>query len=107
MAEIKAIDPITAHEWLSDHEAILIDVREPEEYHEARIENAILIPLSTLQINQLPKNSHDKKIIFYCHFGKRSAMACHKIFFENQALNLYSITGGIVAWEDAGLKIIK
>ena len=54
MSTVKSIDPATANDWLCNHEAILIDVREPAEYKEIHIDGAHLIPLNTVEIKKLP-----------------------------------------------------
>ena len=107
MALIKPIDPITASEWLDNHEAIIIDVRELAEYNEVHIDGAHLIPVNTVCINKLPSNIKNKKVIVHCMLGKRGGIACEKLLSENPNLDIYNLTGGIVAWENAGLKCKK
>ncbi len=107
MIKIKSIDPMTASEWLENNEAILIDVREPEEYSEVHIDGAHLIPVGIIENNKLPANAKNKKIIVHCKMGKRGSMACEKLLFENPALDVYNIEGGIMAWENAGFKVKK
>ena len=107
MTTIKSIDPITASEWLDNKEAVLIDVREPAEYNEVHINGAHLIPVNTVSINKLPADIKNKKIIVHCMLGKRGSTACEKLLSENPNLDIYNLTGGIVAWENAGLKCNK
>ena len=104
---IKSIDPITAHEWLENNEAIVIDVREPHEYQESHIPGAHLIPLATITKAHLPNITQNKKIIIHCKFGKRGSSACEKLLSENNALDIYNLDGGITAWENAGFKTQK
>ena len=105
--KIKTIDPITAHEWLTHQEAIVIDVREPAEYKEAHISGAYLIPVGSIDITKLPQDAKNKKIVAHCKFGKRGGQACEKLLHENPNLDIYNIDGGIVAWENAGFPIEK
>lgn len=107
MLTVKSIDPITAAEWLENKEAVLIDVREPAEYREIHIEGAHLIPVHTVCIEKLPAEVKNKKIIVHCMLGKRGSVACQKLLSENPTLDIYNLTGGIIAWEDAGLKCNK
>ena len=107
MQKFKTIDPITAHELLNNNEAILIDVREPEEYKEVHIAGAHLIPLGMIENNKLPVECSNKKIIIHCKMGKRGSMACMKLLSENPNLDIYNIEGGIMAWENAGLEVVK
>jgi len=76
--------------------ALLIDVRNPEEFAEAHIAGAISIPLAALE-NGSMEALRAPAIVTYCKTGKRSARAVEKL----QALGIervYSIAGGIDAW---------
>lgn len=107
MQKFKSIDATTANEWLNNNEAIVIDVREPEEYKEVHIAGAYLIPINTVEINKLPPEARNKKIIVHCKMGKRGSMACEKLLSENPNLGIYNIAGGILAWENTGFKVVK
>lgn len=98
---------MTAYEWLNNNEAILIDVREPEEYKAVHIEGARLIPVGTIENKKLPLDAKNKKIIVHCKMGKRGSIACEKLLSENSALDIYNIDGGIMAWENAGFSVKK
>ncbi len=105
--KIKSIDPMTASEWLDNNEAVLIDVREPGEYKEVHISGAHLIPINTIQKSKLPEVARNKKIIIHCKLGVRGSKACEKLLSEDKNLDVYNIEGGIVAWENAGFKVVK
>lgn len=107
MSTVKSISPIVANEWLSNNEAILIDVRESIEHDEIHIAGAHLIPSGTITINKLPIDINNKKIIVHCMHGKRSSMVCEKLLSRDPNLDIYNLDGGIVAWENAGLKCNK
>jgi adenylyltransferase/sulfurtransferase len=75
--------------------ALLIDVREPEEWEIDHIPQARLIPLQTIpsHVDALPK---DIEIIIHCKAGMRSARACEYLMslgFEN----VTNATGGLDA----------
>jgi len=107
MVEIKTLDPKTLKSWLDKNEAILIDVREPSEYKEAHIEQAINIPLSQLssKIHKLT-DLGKKKIILQCKSGIRSMIGCQTLNKEGSQYNLWNLEGGIHAWSSFGLPII-
>lgn len=101
------ITPKEAADSLKVEEAILIDVREQGEYNEWHIKDAQLAPLSNLpqaiQEIHIPK---DKKIIFYCLKGGRSAEAI--MYLQENLLkghDLYNMQGGILAWQADQLPI--
>lgn len=96
--------PDNLKQWLEQNQAVLIDVREPAEYAEAAIEGAILMPLGALHAADLPPLG-DKKLVIHCKAGGRSMQACQKLVAENPALSPYNLTGGILAWAQAGLPV--
>ncbi|MDP1574639.1 MAG: rhodanese-like domain-containing protein [Coxiellaceae bacterium] len=103
---MKSIDVKTAKEWLDKNEALLIDVRQPEEYHAVHISEAQLIPLGELEEHRIPDMTN-KKIIVHCKLGPRGRTAGEKLQTKNPGLDVYNMEGGIVAWESAGFKVLK
>ena len=93
-----SIDALTLKHWLDNNEAVLVDVREPEEYAQANIPGATLVPLDTVTLSRLP--AHDeKKLVLHCKAGYRSANACMKLLAEDPSLDVYNLEGGIMAWQ--------
>jgi rhodanese-related sulfurtransferase len=82
--------------------AVLIDVREQDEWDQAHVEGATLIPLSEFaqRYTEMPK---DKEIVLMCAGGVRSARAAE--FAAPQGYKLANLEGGINAWAAAGLAI--
>ncbi|KTD18162.1 rhodanese-like domain-containing protein [Legionella jordanis] len=103
---IKHIDASTLKDWLDNRKAVLIDVREPHEHASENIPGAISLPLNSISAKDLPATG-DKKIVLQCRAGKRSLSACEKLSAEDNALELYSLDGGIEAWEKAGYPVNK
>jgi len=80
---------------------VLVDVREPEEYEESRIEGCILIPLGEITSRALRELNPEDRIVLYCAHGVRSLhalMALRNLGFEK----LRSLDGGICAWQELG-----
>lgn len=94
---IKSVDPQTLHKWLQNNEAILIDVREADEYKVAHIPGSILMPVGTCNAGKLPLNP-DKKIVFHCKSGTRGGMACQQCVQGFEGHSLYNLDGGIENW---------
>ena len=88
---------------LDQDNVILIDVREPAEYRSASIDGACLIPLSQISCDKLP--SKKKPIVIHCASGKRSQEACRKLLEQDPTLDLYSLEGGITAWQKSGFSV--
>lgn len=59
---------------LADGSIVLIDVREQSEFDAGHIAGAVLMPMSSFDPAKLP-NSDGKRIVFYCHSGRRAGLA--------------------------------
>ena len=98
--QIHNITVAEAQAWLAAQTAILIDVREHDEYAAMHIPGAQHIPLATIAPAHL--NVGNKKIIIHCRSGHRSQVACAKLLSEGVTEPLYNLDGGILAWQAAG-----
>lgn len=93
-------EKITAEEAkriIDTEEVIILDVRSPEEYEEAHIEGALLIPdyeLESLASSMLPDKN--KKILIYCRSGNRSKTASH-VLIDMGYTQVFDF-GGIIDW---------
>ena len=103
-AGIDEIDP----EWVAAHidEALIIDVREPDEYvgQFGHIDGAVLIPLGQLPM-QIETIEADKPIVMVCRSGGRSAQAyvlLKRAGFDQVA----NLEGGMIHWHKFGLPVI-
>jgi rhodanese-related sulfurtransferase len=81
----------------------VIDVREPDEYREARIPGVIHIPLGDLgqHLQSLPA---ERPLYLVCATGGRSLMAATAL--QNQAgVEAISIAGGTKGWIASGREV--
>ena len=88
---------------LRANEALVIDVREVDEYAAGHIPGAINMPLSTFQPSKLP-DAGGKTLILNCLGGKRSAMALDKCSTAQAFVDTH-LGGGFGAWKAAGLPV--
>lgn len=81
----------------SNKDAIILDVRTPEENKELRIPGSTLIPLHELEdrLNELPK-SEKQPILVYCRSGNRSAQAA--ALLKQHGFPVVYDFGGIISW---------
>jgi rhodanese-related sulfurtransferase len=94
------IDAATLKAWIDNNQAVLVDVREANEYAAERIGGARLVPLSDFQAAQVPRDP-GKKIVLQCEMGNRSRLAGRQLLtagFEQ----VYNLKGGLQAWKQAG-----
>lgn len=103
-ADIPEIGSAEAQKRLEDG-AILVDVREQNEYTEVRIPGSRLLPLSVFaeRFGELPK---DKPLVMQCRSGARSAKAAEYLL-ANGYTDVTNLTGGILAWNEAGLPVLR
>ncbi len=84
--------------------ALLVDVREDDEWADGHAPDAILVPMSQLsgRAAELPQ---DRLIVCVCHLGGRSARVAEALNGGGwQAVNLI---GGMEAWQRAGLPVVQ
>lgn len=96
------INVAEAKDMVASGEYELIDVRNPDEYQNGHMPGATLIPVNSVfaRREELPK---EKKIIFVCAVGQRSALAAEMAAAAGFAPEqLYSLDGGTDAWRKAG-----
>jgi rhodanese-related sulfurtransferase len=82
--------------------ASIVDVRQPDEYDEAHVPGAVLIPLGEVpdRAAELPT---DGTIYLICKSGARSQRAGD--FLAGQGYDVVNVAGGTMAWIDAGFGV--
>jgi rhodanese-related sulfurtransferase len=100
------VNTISVHELKrrleEDSNLCLIDVREPHEWEEIRIPGAMHIPKGELPLrieHNIPERGHP--IYLHCKGGVRSLDAAQSLTALGYR-EVYSIDGGIAAWEYSG-----
>ncbi|MGC2163465.1 MAG: rhodanese-like domain-containing protein [Silvibacterium sp.] len=76
---------------------VLLDVREPWEHEEARIEGSILMPMADVRSRAHQELDPEAHIIAICHHGVRS-MSVTAWLREQGFERAQSLRGGIDAW---------
>lgn len=89
----------------SDTDYCLLDVREVDEFRQARLPKTINIPMSEFQfrINEVP---NDKPIILVCRTRVRS-MTVARFLNANGYEDLYNLEEGTLGWVQQGLSYDK
>ncbi len=96
------INAAEAKAWLDAREAVLLDVREANEYEFENVPGALLLPLSFLDAETFPPITGNKVIVM-CAIGKRGA-AAQKLLADAGIDNLYNLAGGMDSWKKAGFE---
>jgi rhodanese-related sulfurtransferase len=79
--------------------APLFDVREPDEYDDAHVPGAVLVPLATVP-DSLAKFPTDAPVYVICAAGSRSRRAAE--FLRANGVDAVNVAGGTKAWLAAG-----
>jgi molybdopterin/thiamine biosynthesis adenylyltransferase/rhodanese-related sulfurtransferase len=101
-AEIREIDTATADEARQAPGAVVLDVREPDEYEQGTVPGSLHIPRGQLESN-IESRATDKSapILIICASGIRSAFAA-KTLTEMGYADVVSVAGGFNRWKDEG-----
>jgi rhodanese-related sulfurtransferase len=100
--------PVSQAVQLMNHEsAVVVDVREPDEFRTGHIPNAINIPLGSLteRIKDIEKYK-TTPVLLSCRTSQRSARAA-TILSKRGFIAAHILAGGITAWQGANLPIKK
>ena len=104
---ITEISPNDAAAKVQSGGAVLIDVRDPDEWREGHIPDAINLSRGRLEGNieeKVPEAA--KMIIVHCGGGGRSALAAESLQKMGYK-NVRSMAGGFKAWKTLGLPTTK
>lgn len=85
--------------------AVVYDVRTPEEYARDHVSNAKLLPLAEIESGKHPTEPKDSPIAIYCRSGNRSAEA--KKLLEKAGYTNIIDMGGLSDTANYGLSITK
>ncbi len=101
------VEPSEAVRRMNHEDAVVLDVREDQEYAEGHIVNALHIPVGVLEKRLEELEAHkDKPLIVYCRSGDRATRA--SVTLRKQGFNnVFKLNGGILAWKAASLPVHK
>lgn len=102
MPSFTDVMPETVNQWLSNGDAVLVDVREAEELSQTRLEGAVHVPMSAFDPAAIPIDT-GKKVVFVCALGQRSEQVGMYVVAEGILPEAYNMAGGLEAWAAAGL----
>ena len=102
-ATLHRLSPAEVHARLGGGRAVLVDIREADEFARVRIKGAQLQPLSQWEKAHLTIDPA-ADVIFTCRSGMRTSSACDRLA-ARVAGDAYVLDGGINAWKQAGLKV--
>ena len=81
-----------------ERDFVVIDVREPEEFRDWKIQGSMNVPLGERFASRVKAIADDNRVITVCRTGVRSLHAVHEL--QETGLFVMSLRGGIVAWSN-------
>lgn len=86
----------------------LIDVRTPVEFQETHVSYARNVPLERFDAKKFvtERNGSPKTVYVMCRSGGRAQQACEKLLAAG-APNVVNVEGGVLAWDQAGLPVVR
>ncbi|MEY9996729.1 hydroxyacylglutathione hydrolase [Streptomyces sp. V4I8] len=86
-------------------DAVLVDVREPDEWATGHAPGAVLAPLSSLTAGEpLPRTAQGRPVVAICRSGERSREAA--ALLTARGTDVVDVIGGMRAWAEAGLPVV-
>ena len=104
-SRIDEVDPAAVREQVGNG-AVVVDVREHEEWAAGHIPGADHVPKSYLESRiEGAVPDRDQHVILYCASGNRSAWAARTLIEDLGYENVESMTGGFTLWKDRGYEV--
>ena len=107
-SEVEVLEPQAFIERAkADTSAIILDVRQPEEFAEGHLAQAINLDWlnQTVFINGLAKLNKQKTYYVYCRSGRRSQAAAGKL--KSEGFQVVDLKGGYLHWVEVGMPVVK
>jgi len=101
------VNTTQATHLINREDAIVVDVREPNEFAAGHVLGAKNLPLARLDASgaELAKKK-ERPVIVYCDGGERSAKALATLK-KHGYTRVANLSGGLGAWQQAGLPVEK
>jgi rhodanese-related sulfurtransferase len=99
------LKPAEVADRIAKSGAVLVDIREPDEFRRRHAAGAQSCPLSTFE-SVPPKIDPSRDVIFTCRSGMRTASACERLA-KAVGGEVLVLDGGLDAWAAAGLPVAE
>lgn len=81
--------------------ALLIDVREPQEFAEGHIQGSVLVPMGKIPHHAKAIADAGHPVVVICRSGAR-ASSCAGVLKQQGAREVHVLSGGVLGWQRAG-----
>jgi rhodanese-related sulfurtransferase len=102
-----SVNTLEATQLINRQDAVVIDVRTTDEFSKGHILNSRNVPLAQLdaRLSDLERYK-DKPVIVACESGGRSGAAA-TVLRKSGFAQVFNLSGGVAAWQQAGLPVEK
>ncbi|MCR5877139.1 rhodanese family protein [Phenylobacterium sp. J367] len=104
-ASLTTLTPKDVADRLKAGKAVLVDIREPDEYARRHVQGALSRPLSGFETAHLGLHP-DRDVVFTCRSGMRTQANCDRLAARVDG-PAYILEGGVDAWSAAGLPVVE
>jgi rhodanese-related sulfurtransferase len=103
-----SVSAAQATQLINREDALVLDVRDPGEYGSGHIIGAKNVPLSRIGSagSEIAAKRKEKPVIVYCDTGSRSTKAAAALRSQGFS-KVVNLSGGLGAWQQAGLPVEK
>lgn len=105
MTRLIPLKPADAAKIIAAGGAVLVDIRERDEFARRHIRDAISRPISDFEAAHL-RIDPARDVIFTCRTGMRTAANCARLE-ASVAGEAYVLEGGVDGWAAAGLPVVE
>ena len=101
------VSAVQLPQLINQENAVVVDVCQPEEFGKGHIPAAINIPVDQIkeQLGQLEKfRKKGRPIVLSCRSGQRASRAA-AVLRKNEFERVYTLSGGLAAWEKENLPL--
>lgn len=102
-AKLTTLEPQAVAERLRDGRALLVDIREADEFARRHVKGALSRPLSAFEAAHL-KIEPSRDVVFTCRSGMRTAANCDRLAAAVDG-EAFILQGGVDGWAAAGLPV--
>jgi len=99
--QVQDLTPAEVSKGIAEGRYLLVDVREPNEVAVEAYPDAVVVPLSTFDPQDIP-DPEGRQVVFACRSGKRSVTASLAAQADGLGYDKH-LAGGMLAWKAAGL----
>ena len=103
--QLTPLAPADVAARLKAGQAVLVDIREPDEFARAHVKGALQRPLSTFEVAHL-RIEPGRDVVFTCRTGMRTGGACDRLAAAVDG-EAFVLEGGLDAWRAAGLPVAE